>query len=193
LENFAINILIQKEFIKKLIARDELACKDLYEKYKGQFFGAALRFANNREDAEDMLQEGFVAIFRSLENYKHQGSFEGWLKKVMLNTILSYVRNNYKNIQLEGANKKLSIGPSVNDTLATDHLLNVIRSLPMKYRTVFNLHIIDGYSHKEISTMLEMKESSSRSILTRARKMIIDKLDTENEFEKYIISYGLQA
>ncbi|MCX6233052.1 MAG: sigma-70 family RNA polymerase sigma factor [Bacteroidetes bacterium] len=158
----------------------------LYKRYEGLMFGICLRYIGNKVDAEDVLQEGFVKIFMNIEKYRNEGSFEGWMRKIMINSALTYLRNKVKVVFItqqtdipddhhEEIYAEVDIQPS--------ELMKIVRSLPEGSRMVFNLYAIEEYSHKEISVMLGISESTSKSQLSRARKIIaysIEKLKKNN-------------
>jgi len=146
--------------------------KTLYDKYKGQMFRIALRYADNREDAEDILQEGFLKIFRSMPDWKPVGSFEGWMKKIMVNTAIEALRRNKKfslHTTLDFISET-SEDLSVLDTLTGEEILQQIMSLPPGYRMVFNLFAIEGFSHAEIAQQLNISEGTSKSQYAKARR-----------------------
>jgi RNA polymerase sigma-70 factor (ECF subfamily) len=137
----------------------------------------------NREEAEDVLQEGFVTLFSKLDSYSGAGSFEGWARKIFVNTALMQLRKNdvlKESEDLEGAWDISSQDPTVIQNIGYQELLELIESLPPGFRTVFNMYVIEGYSHKEIGEALGISENTSRSQLQRARvilqKKILEKL-----------------
>lgn len=154
------------------------AQEDLYNLFKEKMYGICLRYSDNYDEAEDILQDGFLKIFEKIYQYKFQGSFEGWMRKIMVNTALEKYRNKYKIINIQDSiivnNKSFSEG--LTDSLTEDELLKMIKELSPKYRTVFNLYAIEGYSHKEISKMLNITEGTSKSNLSRARMILQEKI-----------------
>ena len=132
------------------------------------------RYTGNNQDAEDVMQEGFILIFSKLKNYKHEGSFEGWIRKIMINVALKYIKKK-KKLYTEDIKTIYNLYDKNQDAisgLSSDELLNLLTQLPVGYRTVFNMYVIEGYSHKEIGQMLKIAESSSRSQLAKAKNML---------------------
>jgi len=146
----------------------------LYEKYKGVLFRICLRYAQNREEAEDLLQEGFIRIFNALPAWKATGSFEGWMKKIVLNVVLDNHRRNHKKRWQEDltAVENQWTDPQEIQNLHSDDLLNIIQKLPQGFRTVFNLYALEGYNHAEIAEMLNISEGTSKSQYSRAKAQL---------------------
>jgi RNA polymerase sigma factor (sigma-70 family) len=143
----------------------------LYEHFSAKMFGVCLRYASDYHNAEDILQESFVKVFNNLDKYRGSGSFEGWLKRICINTAIEHCRKAkawQHTCELEDACAS-SAEVSANSRLAKDELLKLVQRLPMGYRTIFNLYAIEGYSHKEIAEMLRISEGTSKSQLARAR------------------------
>ena len=151
----------------------------LYQQYSAKMFGVCLRYAGCREDAEDILHEAFIKIFEKIHQFEGKGSFEGWIRRIMVNTALEKYRNQYKIININDAAKAPDM-PSYEDLaedLTVKELMQFIQELSPKYRIVFNLYAIEGYSHKEISEMLEISEGTSKSNLSRARVILQEKVN----------------
>lgn len=132
------------------------------------------RYARHELEAEDLLQDAFIKVYKNLDRFQHKGSFEGWIRRIVVNTaIKNYQKKSFKN-ELMGSEyfPDTPIDPSVMSRLSADELLALVEGLPEGYRMVFNLYAIEGYSHKEISEMLHIQESTSRSQLVKARKML---------------------
>jgi len=146
----------------------------LYQKYCRKFMGICLRYSKNREEAEDMLQEGFYKIFSSLSRYKAAGSFEGWMRKIIVNTILEKIRK--KEVVFSGAGLSNLPDEPYYENLWSDlnakELVILINRLPPGYRIVFNLFAVEGYSHREIGELLGINEGTSRSQFAKARKQL---------------------
>ncbi|MEL6864698.1 MAG: sigma-70 family RNA polymerase sigma factor [Bacteroidota bacterium] len=143
----------------------------LYKVFSPQMFGICLRYASDYHSAEDILQEGFIKVFNNLDRYRGDGSFEGWLKRIFINTAIEYYRKSirsYNFADLALAHQESLDGKAISN-MATQELLRLIQQLPVGYRTVFNLYVIEGYAHKEISKMLDISEGTSKSQLARAR------------------------
>jgi RNA polymerase sigma-70 factor (ECF subfamily) len=166
--------MTEKEIIKGCLKDKEASQRALYDRYAGKMYMICLRYAKSREEAEDILQEGFVAIFDNIKKFRSEGSFEGWMRRIMVNTALkTYHKQRFHNEQLELSDYDTHFeDPQAVAMLSTKELLELISALPDGYRLVFNLYAIEGYSHKEIADKLGISESTSRSQLLKARKML---------------------
>lgn len=150
----------------------------LYQLYAPTLFGVCLRYSRDRTEAEDTLHEGFVLIFNKVDQFAFKGSFEGWMKKIMVNLSLEKCRSRFKMQSVEDISvydSQLADADVYADMNAAK-LLELIQNLPPQYRLVFNMYAIDGYSHKEISQALGIAEGTSKSNLARARKILQDKV-----------------
>lgn len=153
------------------------AQEQLYKLLAPKMFAACLKYSRNRADAEDNLQDGFLLIFQKIGQFQFKGSFEGWAKRVMINNVLQKYRS-------EGIFELVSENmPDVadveieSDSISMDYLIGIIQELPDRYRMVFNLYVIDGYSHKEIAEMLSITDGTSKSNLARARMILKEKIE----------------
>lgn len=158
---------------------DRKAQKALYDTYSPILFGMALRYASCPSEAEDMLQEAFINIFKNINQFKNLGSFEGWMKRILINAAIGYIRK-YKKQNLDNFDDiqetKLK-GVSFEDNEFTkEELMKSINDLPSGFRMIFNLYAIEGYKHKEIAEMLEIQVGTSKSQYSRARKTLMKKL-----------------
>lgn len=167
-----------KELIETIQGRDTASFRRLYELYSGKMFSLCLRYAGNSEDAHYLLQEGFIRLYHQIASYRHEGSFEGWVRRIFVNTCINELQN--RNVIMEDlhlSNKTDSAELSGIDNLSMVDTLRLIQQLPAGCRTILNLHLVEGYSHKEIGEILGMAESGSESGLYRAkqlfRKMLI--------------------
>lgn len=144
--------------------------------------GICTRYSDSIEEAEDIMQEGFIKIFHKLDTFKHNGSLEGWMKRIMINTALDLFRKN-KNfrytIDIETIEYTAETNQHVLESMGAKDLLKIIKAMPKGFRTVFNLYAIEGYAHKEIANMLEITESTSKSQYSRARAYLQKILLTE--------------
>ncbi len=173
-------MLTDRDFIERCLKNDPKAQEQLYKHFSPKMFGVCLRFAKNQTEAEDILQEGFIKIYTCLKDYRNEGSFEGWLRKTFVNTAINFYRKNLKNnldiniqeVEIANTNELSAI-----DKLSIEELLNIIRELPDGYRIVFNLNVIEGYTHKEIGEMLDISENTSKSQLSRAKQALQKKLN----------------
>jgi RNA polymerase sigma-70 factor (ECF subfamily) len=145
----------------------------LYRRHSAKLYAVCLQYSGNDEEARDILQEGFIKIFENLHNYKHEGSFEGWMRRIVVNTALEKFRSRHNLFRVDDIDTitEPEAEPDTEDYsgLEAVDLLYIIRELPPKYRMVFNLYAIEGYSHKEIGGMLNISEGTSKSNLSRAR------------------------
>jgi RNA polymerase sigma-70 factor (ECF subfamily) len=145
----------------------------LYRRHAAKLYAVCLQYSGNDEEARDILQEGFIKIFKNLIHYKHEGSFEGWVRRIMVNTALEKYRSKHTLHRVDdiGQIPEIDAEPDNEDYAGLEaiDLLEIIRELPPKYRMVFNLFAIEGYSHKEISKMVNISEGTSKSNLCRAR------------------------
>lgn len=149
-------------------------------------FGICLKYSRNQQDAEDTLQDSFITIFNKIKQYNHKGSFEGWLKRITINTaLLKYRQKAPLQIVDEITMTEEVVEIDFEDTdLDINFLLNTIQNLPDKYRLVFNLYVLDSYSHKEISEMLHISQGTSKSNLSRARKILKKELEMHQQREQ---------
>lgn len=164
----------QQEIIQGCRKQDPRLQKALVVQYSGRLMAISRRYARDTESAKDILQEALIKIIKAIPNYQEQGSFEAWLKRIVINTALKFFdKSSFKNelYTIDNLPEK-SIHPNVYSNMAAEELVRVIDRLPTTYRTIFNLHAIEGFSHREISDMIGIEESTSRSQLTRARGML---------------------
>lgn len=172
-------------FIDSLRAGNPDAQRRLYDQYAPKMFALCIRYASSNEEAEDLLQEGFMKIFLSIHQFRGTGSFEGWMRKIFINKAIE--RYNKKRVYTHEITGFETQGLSVDaynssgfDKLALKDMLELIQSLSDGYRTVFNLYVIEGFSHAEIAKMLNISENTSKSQLSRA-KSILQKILTDGE------------
>ncbi|MCO6496823.1 MAG: sigma-70 family RNA polymerase sigma factor [Chitinophagaceae bacterium] len=151
------------------------AQKAMYKRFSAKMLGVCYRYARNQEDAEDMLQEGFIKVFSQIHQFKGEGSLEGWIRTIIVHTCINHLKKNKKfteSVSLVYANDVRIRDYSVPSVLQAKQVVECIRSLPLGYRTVLNLYAIEGFSHKEIGEILEIAESTSRSQYTRAKALL---------------------
>lgn len=176
--------------LNKLILRcarnDRDAQKEIYQLFAGKLFSICLKYSKNKQEAQDNFQDGFVTIFNKIDTYNFKGSFEGWLKRVMINTILlKYRKKSVLNIVTEEIPDEVVVEVD-DDEISLDFLLDLIKELPERYRMVFNLYVLDGFSHKEIAKMLKIAEGTSKSNLARARMILKRRLEEHQEQQQSI-------
>lgn len=166
----------EKRLIDSCIKGERKAQKELYDLYARKMMSVCFRYAGEQELARDLLQEGFIRVFSNLKAYQHIGSFEGWIRKIFVNTSLEYLRRNdllREALDIDAnATVNVKTEHTVIEELSAEDLLKIISELPSGFRTVFNMYAIEGYSHKEIADALGITESTSRSQLTRARILL---------------------
>ena len=149
----------------------------LYNRFSPRMLGVCFRFARNREDAEDMLQEGFIKVFTQIQQFRGQGALEGWIRRIIVHTCINILKKNKKftdSVDLIHAGNLYLNENNIPSIVETKEVVDSVRQLPLGYRTVLNLYAIEGFNHREISQMLDIEESTSRSQYTRAKAMLED-------------------
>ncbi len=149
----------------------------LYNRFSPRMLGVCYRFARNREDAEDMMQEGFIKVFSQIHQFRGQGALEGWIRRIIVHTCINILKKNKKfsdSVDLFHASTLHLNENNIPSLLQAKQVVECIRLLPLGYRTVLNLYAIEGYSHREIASILDIEESTSRSQYTRAKSMLED-------------------
>src|SRR5215217_2823775 len=149
----------------------------LYNRFSPKMLGVCYRFSKNREDAEDMLQEGFIKVFSQIHQYRSEGALEGWIRRIVVHTCINVLKKNKKfsdSVDITFANGIGIREENIPSIMQAKEVVECIRLLPIGYRTVLNLYAIEGYSHKEIGDVLDIEESTSRSQYTRAKAMLED-------------------
>jgi len=170
--------------LKKLILHckkgDRKAQEQLYRKYSSVLFGLCLKYSRNKTEAEDNLHDSFLTIYDKIDQFKFKGSFEGWLKRITVNTVLQkYRKQQYMNLVSDNLQEEEELDYDYADVQLST-LLQYVQELPTKYRLTFNLYVLDGYTHKEISEMLGTSTGTSKSNLSRAKMILKEKLKKEN-------------
>lgn len=167
--------MTEEAILKGCLNNEAAAQRELYNKYSPKMLAVCYRFAHNREDAEDMLQEGFIKVFLQVRTFENRGSLEGWIRRIIVHTCINILKKNKKfneSVDIIHANTIQVREESVSAIIQAKQVVECIRLLPIGYRTVLNLYAVEGYSHREISDMLDIEESTSRSQYTRARAML---------------------
>lgn len=171
-----------KEHLKVLIEgclkNDRRSQEKLFKLYYGKMLGVCMRYSNDRDSAEEVLQEGFIKIFEKLERFDYKGSFEGWIRRIMANTAIDHIRKSKKDPILSDNDEDFKLG-SENPVVAKEDLefvgikaeiaLDAVRNLSPAYRAVFNLYVMEEYTHKEIAEILNISEGTSKSNLSKAK------------------------
>lgn len=164
------------ELLKDCLRQKPDAQRMLYEHFAPSMLGVCFRYTKSIEDAQDILQDGFVKVFKHLKQYKSEGELGAWIRKIMVNTALNYLKSN-RNYQFDMLFDEMHLHLVSTDnpdvTLATKELTKLIRQLPTGFQTVFNLHAVEGYTHVEIASMLGISDGTSRSQYARARALLI--------------------
>jgi RNA polymerase sigma factor (sigma-70 family) len=179
--------MTEEAILKGCLQNEAAAQRELYNRYSPKMLSLCYRFAHNREDAEDMLQEGFIKIFSQMHTFGNRGAFEGWVRRIIVHTCINILKKNKKFnesvdiIHATGAQVREESVPSI---VQAKQIVECIRMLPIGYRTVLNLYAIEGYSHREIGIMLDIEESTSRSQYTRAKAMLEDILVRKKIIQK---------
>jgi len=167
-----------EQIIQGCLKGDRISQKALFDRFSGKMLAVCSRYSRHVMEAEDLLQDGFIKVFTNLDQYKFEGPFEQWIRRIMIN-------NAIKNCHRKSFQNEYSVGdelpetfedPEAINSMSERELLGLISELPDGYRMVFNLYAIEGFSHKEISESLKIEESTSRSQLVKARKVLQDKL-----------------
>lgn len=177
-----------EELAEACVGGDRKAQKALYDRLAPKMYAVCLRYMGERELAQDILQEGFVTLFSKIKSFEGKGSFEGWARRIFVNTALMDLRRNdalKMSDDIETAWDIASDTTSQVQDIGYKELLSLVASLPTGYRTVFNMYVIEGYSHKEIGESLGISEPTSRSQLQRARMMLQDKIRKANERKRH--------
>jgi RNA polymerase sigma factor (sigma-70 family) len=159
------------------------AQQELYQRFSPKMLSVCYRYAKSREDAEDMLQEGFIKVFTQINQFEQRGSLEGWILKTIVHTCINHLKKYKKfteHVDLIHAEALMSNQEYLPGMLQAKQIIECIRQLPIGYRTVLNLFALEGYSHREIGRLLDIEESTSRSQYTRAKKMLEDILVKKN-------------
>ncbi|MEY8020319.1 RNA polymerase sigma factor [Muriicola sp. SD30] len=170
--------------LKKLINQckkgDRKAQEQLYRKYSSVLYGLCLKYSRNKTEAEDNLHDSFITIYDKIDQFKFKGSFEGWLKRITVNTVLQkYRKGQHMNVVSDNLSEEEDLDYDYPDVQLST-LLQYVQELPNKYRLTFNLYVLDGYTHKEISELLGTSTGTSKSNLSRAKMILKEKLKKEN-------------
>jgi RNA polymerase sigma-70 factor (ECF subfamily) len=169
--------MTEEALLQGCLQNKSSAQKELYEKYSPKMLSVCYRYGHNREDAEDMLQEGFIKVFSQIHTFENRGALEGWIRRIMVHTCINILKKNKKfneSVDLIHATTAQIREESIPSIIQAKQVIECIRLLPMGYRTVLNLYAIEGFSHREIGEMLDIGESTSRSQYTRSKAMLED-------------------
>ncbi|MDP4265985.1 MAG: sigma-70 family RNA polymerase sigma factor [Bacteroidota bacterium] len=180
----------EEQIIKDCIQNKAEAQFKLYKHYASKMYGICLRFAKISNEGDDILQEAFIKVFENLKNFRNEGSFEGWIKRIVVNTAINYVKKNAIYYQDENIDNIGEIEIEENEAVSNisqNELINLIQQLPDGKRIVFNLYEIEGYSHKQIAETLNISENTSKSQLAKAKIILRDKIEKINNKTKELI------
>ena len=169
--------MTEEALLKGCLSNNATAQRELYNKYSSKMLSVCYRYAHNREDAEDMLQEGFIKVFLQIHTFENRGAFEGWIRRIIVHTCINILKKNKKfneSVDIIHATGIQVREESIPAIIQAKQVVECIRMLPIGYRTVLNLYAVEGYSHREIAGMLDIEESTSRSQYTRAKAMLED-------------------
>ena len=164
----------ESDLIEGCIRGDRKMQYELYERFASKMYGVCLRYAANAEEAEDILQEGFIKVFKKISSYRGDGSFEGWIRRIFVNTAIEHFRRKSYLQPISEHEENTIEGKyiSVLDNLAEKDIIKLIQQLSPGYRTVFNMYVIEGYTHKQIGEALNISEGTSKSQLSRAKLIL---------------------
>jgi RNA polymerase sigma factor (sigma-70 family) len=178
----------EEELIAQCLVNNYRAQEELYRLYSRKMFGLCLRFAKNRADAADILQESFIKVFRNLGQFRGEGSFEGWIRRTVTTTAISH----YKKFLFEARQLDIAdfeeteiLDETINDEISANEMILLLQQLPDQYRLVFNLYVVEGYTHEEIAEMLEMRTGTSKSQLSRAKNILREKITALTNYQPY--------
>jgi len=185
-------MIVVESILEGCIAGKREAQYELYKMFASSMLAVCFRYARNRDEAEDLLQEGFLKVFQKISSFRREGSFEGWMKRIMINNALNEIKKNRRIPFLEdiGVINETQIvdpnEPSGNlDPVPADILMEMIKSLPEGYRIVFTLYVMEDFSHREIANELNISENTSKTQLLKARRVLKNKLNEYYNVKKY--------
>ncbi len=179
--------MTEEYIIAGCLQNDTAAQRELFNRYSPKMLAVCYRYAHNREDAEDMLQEGFIKVFTQIHTFQNKGAFEGWIRRIVVHNCINFLKKFKKfndNVDLANASFLAVKEETLPSIMQAKQVSECIRLLPLGYKTVLNLYAIEGYSHREIANMLDIEESTSRSQYTRAKAMLENILIKKNILEQ---------
>lgn len=174
MNNTSNHNIADSDLIKGCIEGNRRSQEELYKRFSSKMYAVCMRYAGNSDDAQDMLQDGFVKVFKNLEKFRGEGSFEGWVRRIFVNTAIEHLRRKTQLVSI-GEKEERTIPQNEKtaiDSLAEKDILALIQQLSPGYRTVFNMYVIEGYTHKDIGEILGISEGTSKSQLARARVIL---------------------
>lgn len=166
----------EADLIDGCLKGDRRTQEELYRRFSPKMYAVCLRYAGNAEEAQDILQEGFIKVFKKLDSFRSEGSFEGWIRRIFVNTAIEHFRRKRYLMPVTEKEENTIEGKylSVLDNLAAADIMSLVQELSPGYRTVFNMYVVEGYSHKEIGDILGISEGTSKSQLSRAKVILQD-------------------
>jgi RNA polymerase sigma-70 factor (ECF subfamily) len=178
--------IAESDLISGCINGDRKMQRELYERYSAKMFGVCLRYAGSTEEAEDILQEGFIKVFKKIGSYRGEGSFEGWIRRIFVNTAIEQFRRKtyMQPITEREENSVEATYLSVLDSLAEKDIVKLVQQLSPGYRTVFNMYVVEGFTHRQIAESLGISEGTSKSQLSRAKIILQDLVKKHIEKKK---------
>lgn len=181
-------MISESDLIEGCLRGDRKMQYELYQRYAPKMYGVCLRYAANAEEAEDILQEGFIKVYKKISSYRGDGSFEGWIRRIFVNTAIEHFRKKTYLQPITEQEESTIEGKylSVLDSLAEKDIIELIQQLSPGYRTVFNMYVIEGYTHKQIAEILGISEGTSKSQLSRAKLILQDLVRKHIEKRKQV-------
>lgn len=172
--------ITESDLLKGCMEGNRRMQEEMYRRFSPRMYAVCLRYAGNAEEAEDILQEGFIKVFKKLDSFRSEGSFEGWVRRIFVNTAIEHFRRKRYLMPVTEKEENTIEGKytSVLDELAEKDILGLVQELSPGYRTVFNMYVVEGYTHKEIADMLGISEGTSKSQLSRAKVILQDMVRT---------------
>ena len=172
-------MLPDQKLVELCLKKNPKALDELYNRLSSKMFGVCLRYAKNRDDAQDLLHDGFVKVFTGLHEYKGNGSLEGWIRRIMVNTAINFYKRKagrFFGLTDEEEENIVGYNEDAIEQISTKELLHFINEMPDGYRLVFNMHVIEGYKHVEISELLGISEATSKTQFMKARRYLMKKV-----------------
>lgn len=173
----------ERTLVQNCMRGQSAAQQELYQRFSYKMMGVCLRYARNTDDAQDLLQDGFIKVFSKLGQFSFEGSLEGWIRRIMVNTAINYLKRNrqlFAHVPVEERSEFIPQPANNDHQLVHTDVMRIIFDLPLQYRTVLNLYAIEGYSHKEVAEILAQNESTCRSQYSRARALLQRKLEEQH-------------
>jgi RNA polymerase sigma factor (sigma-70 family) len=185
LTNQSNHIPSENDLIQGCIDGDRQMQEHLYKRFASKMYGVCLRYVANADDANDILQEGFIKVYKNLDKFRREGSFEGWVRRIFVNTAIEQFRKKVKLYNVDEVQENTIEDKELTalDLLATKDIINIVNELSPGYKAVFNLHVIEGFSHKEIADMLGITEGTSKSQLARAKGVLKKIVETKMKIQ----------